>query len=148
MPSYALHSCIRFVWSKVSVATHNIERRVSPVKTIAIAAAASALLFVGVPTAHADVYIGPLDIVDIGNWCGANASYPTRAEASGPFASPGTTFQCHSSGQPWGPDINVNMDAVCVQKYQGNYPNARNLYAKQGGPGAPFNAFGWGCWNP
>lgn len=112
-------------------------------KTIAVAAAASAL-FVGVPTAHADVYIGPLDVVDVGNWCDANASYPTRAQGT----SAGNPWQCTSSGQPWGPDINVNMDAVCVQKYQGNYPNARNMYAKFRGPGAPFNAFGWGCWNP
>ena len=110
-------------------------------KTIAIAAAASAL-FVGVPTAHADQYLGLASIGDFQTWCNANAPYPTNAVAvPGPQAN--GAFQCFPSDRlRSGPVISVNMDAVCAQKYQ-NYPNAGSVYARLGAPGYPFD---WGCY--
>ena len=84
-------------------------------KTIAIAAAASAL-FVGVPTAHADQYLGLASIGDFQTWCNANAPYPTNAVAvPGPQAN--GAFQCFPSDRlRSGPVISVNMDAVCAPK--------------------------------
>ena len=105
-----------------------------PLKAISVAAAASAL-FVGIPTAHADVLLGNIGPADIQDWCSHNSVQLTAR------LSPANVWQCVPDRAGSGQTINVDLKGACALKYNvdvsnlldprdtGN-PNSRTCFAQ------------------